>query len=331
MNMAEIKKFIVAYVKTMRPYYSFITGIAGWIGVSFYLWLKEVRYATPITNDDYLRGVIVLIILFSSWGVNQIFNDWLGLPEDRVNAPNRPMVSGELNVKWALTTSFTLMGIAAIVSYFLNPWSLIPLFAGFLLNFVYNYSKAWGIWANVVFGLMISTCTVYGFLAIGPILNEPFFTTNRYSTILLVAYMNGLMTYFTYFKDYEGDKAAGKNTFIVRHGVERAKMLGIFGSFMPTILFFALRYMNYFPFAITEHFVYCGVMTIFLQLWTAIRFYRNPVGPRAYFSNATNFRACACGQVTMIAIFNGTLALYLYSATYVFIGFLFGLHDDDKS
>jgi len=143
--------------------------------------------------------------------------------------------------------------------------------------------------------------------------------------------MNGLMTYFTYFKDYEGDKAAGKNTFIVRHGVERAKMLGIFGSFMPTILFFALRHMNYFPFAITEHFVYCGVMTIFLQLWTAVRFYRNPVGPRAYFSNATNFRACACGQVTMIAIFNGTLALYLYSATYVFIGFLFGLHDDDKS
>lgn len=140
--MAEIKKFVVAYVKTMRLYYSFITGIAGWIGVSFYFWLKEVRYATPITSDDYLRGIVVLVILFSSWGVNQIFNDWLGLPEDRVNAPHRPMVSGELNVRWALTTSLTLMGIAAIVSYHLNPWSLIPLFAGFLLNFVYNYSKA---------------------------------------------------------------------------------------------------------------------------------------------------------------------------------------------
>ena len=37
------------------------------------------------------------------------------------------------------------------------------------------------------------------------------------------------------------------------------------------------------------------------------------------------------GQVTLIALFNGTLALYLLTASYVFIGFLFDLHKDHQS
>jgi len=330
MNVADLKRFVFAYVKTMRLYYAFITGIAGWIGVSFYFYIIVRDQQRALTTLDYQKGALILTILFASWGINQVFNDWLGLPEDRINAPNRPMVTGELNVKWALTTSLTLMGIACIISWFLNPHSLIPMIAGFLLNFLYEYSKAWGLWGNVIFGLMISTCTMYGFLASGPT-PDPIFTSNRLCGLFLVALMNGLMTYFTYFKDYEGDKAAGKDTFIVRHGIDRARVVGIYGAFLPTITFFFFRWMDWFPFDYTEHFVYCGVMTIFLQIWTAVRFYNQPVGPRAYFSNATNFRACACGQVALISIFNGTLGLYLFSTTYVFIGFLFGLHDDEKS
>lgn len=49
-------------------------------------------------------------------------------------------------------------------------------------------------------------CTVFDFLAAGP-LPTPIFTSNRISGFILVAFMNGLMTFYTYFKDYEGDKA----------------------------------------------------------------------------------------------------------------------------
>ncbi|MFZ2955742.1 MAG: UbiA family prenyltransferase [Candidatus Ozemobacteraceae bacterium] len=330
MPWAKLRQFIFAYVKSMRLYYAFITGIAGWIGVSFYFYLIIRDFKREITIVDYERAVIILTILFGSWGINQIFNDWLGLPEDRINAPNRPMVSGELNIKWALTLSCSLMAISTVISYFLNPHAVIPIVLGFILNFVYNYSKAWGLWGNVIFGLMISNCTVFGFLASGPT-PTPFITSNRLCTIFLVSLMNGLMTYYTYFKDFEGDKAAGKDTFIVRHGIELARVVGIFGAFLPTISFFTFRWAGWFPFVYTEQFVYCGVMTIFLQVWTAIRFYRYPVGPKSYYSNVTNFRACACGQVTLIAMFNGTLALYLFGATYVFIGFLFDLYSDHRA
>jgi geranylgeranylglycerol-phosphate geranylgeranyltransferase len=66
-------------------------------------------------------------------------------------------------------------------------------------------------------------------------------------------------------------------------------------------------------------------------VWTAILFFRHPVGERTYFSLVTNIRACVAGQVTLIAIFNGTLALYLFAASYVFIGFLFDLHKDARA
>lgn len=331
-----VGRFVKAYIKTMRLYYAFITGITGWIGVSFYFFVKHREFAAgrwheDVTDLDWYRGIVVLTILFLSWGINQVYNDWLGIEEDKINAPHRPMVTGELNVKWALVTSYTLMGVAAVATCFMNPWALIPLIAGFLLNFVYEYSKAWGIWANVIFGIMIAMCAMYGFMAIGPTPSEHFFTTERMSGLILIAFMNGLMTYFTYFKDYEGDKAAGKDTYIVRHGIEYAKKMGIVATFMPTLIFFGLRFAGLWPFEITNEFIFCGVMTIFLQFWTAIRFYNKPMGPRAYFSNATNFRACACGQVAIIAIFNGTLALYLFNFTYIFIGFLFGLYDDPKS
>jgi hypothetical protein len=73
------------------------------------------------------------------------------------------------------------------------------------------------------------------------------------------------------------------------------------------------------------------MITIFLQLWTAALFFFHAEGERTYFNLATNIRACVAGQVTLIAIFNGTLALYLLSASYVFVGFLFDLYKDAKA
>jgi len=58
-------KFVLAYIKSMRLYYAFITGIAGWIGVSFY------NFCMP-DHFSYLRSGLILVLLFLSWGINQI-------------------------------------------------------------------------------------------------------------------------------------------------------------------------------------------------------------------------------------------------------------------
>ncbi|MCD4654777.1 UbiA family prenyltransferase [bacterium] len=319
-------RFVFAYVRSMRLYYAFITGIAGWIGVSFY------KFCMP-EHFDHIRSIIILVMLFLSWGINQIINDYLGLAEDRINAPNRPMVTGELRHVPALTTSFGLMLVVAIVSFFLNPWAVFPIIIGVFLNVLYEYAKAWSLIGNLVFGLSIAMCTVYGFLAAGP-LPDPVFTSNRICVFILVALLNGLMTYYTYFKDYVGDEATNKRTFVVKYGLTVARYAGILGAFLPTFIFFLFHYMDWLPMGdvlFKRDFIFCGVMTIFLQFWTAALFFKHPVGEGTYFGLVTNIRACVAGQATIIAIFNGTLALYLLSASYIFIGFLFNLYKDAKA
>lgn len=321
-----IKKFIWAYIKSMRLYYAFITGIAGWIGISFYQFYMPHKVS-------HIRSIIILVLLFLGWGINQIINDYFGLPEDRINAPNRPMVTGELHPQIALTISIIcLIGMIAF-SYYLNPWSILPILIGVVLNVIYEYAKAWSLWGNIIFGLSICMCTIYGFLAAGP-LPKIVFTSDRICAVILVAVLNGLMTFYTYFKDYEGDLIAGKRTFIVKYGINISRYAGIVGAFLPTILFFYFVYMNWLPIKdilYLKDFIFCGIMTIFLQLWTAILFFKYPTGEQSYYSLATNIRACVAGQITLIAIFNGTLALYLFSASYVFIGFLFNQYQDAKS
>jgi len=331
--------FLKAYIKSMRLYYSFVTGIAGWTGVSFY---QYVAHSTgPRGTSNIARTIeiptppekilVILVLLFLAWGINQIINDYLGQKEDRINAPDRPMVSGELNPQRALALSVSLMVMSFMVTWiFLEPIAIIPLAAGVLLNVLYEYAKGYGIWGNVVFGLMISMCGLFGFYASGPM--EIWMTKSRFSALFFIAIMNGLMTYYTYFKDFTGDLAAGKRTIIVTFGIEKNRYISIAASFLPSILFFIGYYvLGSFEIKLNNTFAILGILTIFLQIWTGYLYYKNPKGEMTYYSLVTNFRACTCGQTTIIAMFNPTLGIVLFLMSYVFVGFLFNLHTNIKA
>ena len=79
--------FIKAYIKSMRLYYSFITGIAGWVGVAYYEYLANLpagaREKTIEIIPSEEKKIVILVLLFLSWGINQIINDFLGLKEDK--------------------------------------------------------------------------------------------------------------------------------------------------------------------------------------------------------------------------------------------------------
>ncbi len=325
-------RFLKAYVKSMRLYYSFITGMAGWIGVAYYEFLANhpvERTIELIPTQE--KKFVILILLFLSWGINQIINDYLGLKEDRINAPDRPMVTGELNPNKAVTLSAILLIATTCITYFyLEPVAIIFIFAGVLLNIIYEFAKAYGIIANVVFGLMITMATFYGFYAAGPT-ESSFLAAHRLSGLILIWLINALMTFYTYFKDYKGDKSVGKRTVVVKYGLKKSKFLAIGSTFLPTIAFVLLKTSNMLWIEINRTFIILGSLTIFIQIWTGILYYRNPVGEKTYTSLKTNFRACACGQATIIAFFNPDLAMWLFIMSYIFVGFLFDLHGNPKS
>ena len=337
--MKQLIVFSKAYIKSMRLYYSFITGIAGWIGVAYYQHLanstgkigtsniiKTIEISTP-----FVKQIVILIFLFMAWGVNQIVNDYLGLKEDRINAPQRPMVSGRLNVKWALMLSGFFMSIMFFTTWFyLEPIALIPLVAGALLNVIYEYAKGHGVFGNITFGLMIGMCSLFGVFASGPL--DVYLTKSRYAFTFLVILINGLMTFYTYFKDYKGDKLANKKTLVVIYGLRISRVIALISSFLPVIFFLLMYYgLNLIDIEINNTFIILGIIYTFLQIWTGWLYFRHPYGAKTYFSLAANFRAAACGQATLIALFNPELSMILFIVSYIFVGFLFDLHSNSKA
>ncbi len=226
--------FMKAFFKSMRPYTFFITGIAGLIGML----LVE-------SSASFLQKSIVLILLFSSYGVNQVVNDLLGLKEDRWNAPKRPSISGELDKTKAIVLTLIIFLIGAILTFFLNPYALLIYFAGYLFNFLYEYLKGIPLIGNFWFGIMIALAPLYGALAITNLnILQIFNNSNLVYALLLVILSASTMCYFTYFKDYLGDKKENKRTVVVLLGVKDSKYFSVFMSTIPFVILFLLFYLN---------------------------------------------------------------------------------------
>lgn len=322
---------LAAYIRSMRLYYGFITGIAGWLGMSFYDYISTSDYRINEVEPSTDRKILILLMLFMSWGINQVVNDWLGLEEDRINAPERPMVTGELPVGFAISLSGILLLSGALFTwYYLEPIALIPYIAGPILNILYEKAKRYGFLGNLVFGLMIPLCTVFGFLAAGPT-QAPWFTPSRTAILAVLVCMNALMTYYTYFKDFEGDRASGIRTLIVTMGLEKSRIVALFSAPLPMILFTILYQLKFIHIELNSTFILLAILTLFLELWTGWLYFKNPEGKMTYYSLAVNFRACACGQAAMIGLFKPELAICLFLITYIMVDFLFDLHKNPRS
>lgn len=323
--------FLRAYVRSMRLYYSFITGIAGWLGVAYYEHLQRTPWLAGIEEPLGLpRKLTILAILFLSWGVNQVINDYLGLAADRINAPDRPMVNGQLHPEGALALSVGLILAAGVVTWvWLEPMAVVFLAAGVLLNILYEQMKARGLLGNLVFGLMIAMAPLYGAYACGPT-NATLLLSHRLSVLILVVVLNGLMTYYTYFKDYRGDLLTGKHTLVVRMGMQRSRQLALWLALLPAGVFLLLRWTGLHQSPLTPMFLVLGSLTVLLHMQTGWRYWKQPSGAAAYRSLRVNFQACAGGQAALIALFDPTLGAVLFVASYLLVRVLFGLHSNPR-
>lgn len=312
----------------MRPYYSFVTGIAGWLGFAYYQHLSQID-AVLYPPPSLWRSVSLLVLLFLSWGVNQIINDFLGLKEDRINAPHRPMVTGALPVGPALSLSVGLMVLSTVYAWWgLNPWAAGLIWVGAGFNVLYNFSKATGLGANLVFGLMISVSTLFGFVAAG---EAPLPFHDDFFLVLMagVALLNGLLTYYTYFKDYHGDRQTGQNTLVVQLGLERARYAALVLSLVPVTALVALKVSTNLPFSV--EFLILATLTTGLHVTTGVLFFRHPQGRRSYTSLKANFQAGVCGQAAMMALFTPWLGSLLFVVSFLAIHLLFNLHQDEEA
>jgi len=309
----ETSKFIRAYIKSMRPYLFFATGIAGWLGIAF-----------SGVEVNILRKILILALLFLSWGINQIVNDYLGIKEDRINAPLRPMVSGELNTKYALITTFIFFLLGAVISYLLNPHALIVYLIGYIFNIIYEYLKGIPLLGNIWFGILLSVCPFYGALAVSK-QNLFMVLTNKDLVFvsLFIALMFSTMTFFTYYKDFKGDKAAGKKTLVVLLSPEKAKYLNFLMAFIPYIVLSAIIYSKLWQPGSNIYFLVLNSISFILVFYTAIILFRFPSGEKTTGALKWNFSGTVLFETSFIALVNPLLAIVLFVIGFLSVYYLF--------
>ena len=155
-----MRQFLHYYLRSMRLYYCFVTGTATLAGCVAARGVKSVH----LPFWDW-RDAVVLIIGFLAWGVNQVVSDWFDRKEDALNAPHRPMVTGELAPRPALILSGSLMALFAVMAYLVSPVSLLILIVGGLLNLLYSLLKWVPVLDTLIYATAITCCTFFGLSA----------------------------------------------------------------------------------------------------------------------------------------------------------------------
>ena len=199
-----MKEFLYNYLRSMRLYYCFVSGTTTLAGVAFYHILSGKPWGW--------RDAVILSCGFFAWGINQIFNDYFDLESDRINAPCRPMAAGKLDIKKALLLSTVLMLILGGASLAVAPAALPAVIVGAVLNLLYSKLKSIPVVNCLVYGASLSCCAWFGYAGLCGTNWEKAFSPDALIVSLLVLPIHVFMCSISYYKDKEGDRAAGVRT-----------------------------------------------------------------------------------------------------------------------
>jgi len=304
---------INAYIKSMRPYTFFVTGTAGILG----LLLVE-------NQGGIWRNILILALLFTSYGINQVINDLLGSKEDKYNAPLRPLVSGEISRKTTILITFSLFLAGGIATYFLNPYALILYFSAYFMNIIYEGLKGIPFLGNVWFGFMIALAPLYGALAST---NLSLLNILRYPNLIcftiLVAASSSALCYYTYFKDYEGDKKAGKKTIIVALGLEQVKYLNFPTSILPFLLTWGFLHFGLLNFEVNYIFLSLMLIAFSFCLYSAFFSFKNLDKDKKALE--LNFECTPLFLSSLIALLEPIIGIFLFIFSFVAIKIFYWL------
>ena len=198
------ENFLSLYLRSARLYYCFVSGATTLAGIAFYRYGDNRAWGW--------RECLILFCGFAAWGINQIFNDYFDLESDRINAPSRPMASGKLAVKPALCLSSVLMLLMGAAVLAFAPAALPAVAAGAVLNLLYSKLKFIPFVNCLLYAAALSCCAWFGFAGMCGTNWERALSISSLLISATVFPMHFFMCSFSYYKDKEGDRAAGVRT-----------------------------------------------------------------------------------------------------------------------
>ncbi len=199
--------FARAYVTTMRPYLLFVSGFTGLLGLAL---------TVPLPLGPALA---VATAFFLAYGFGQALTDCFQTDTDRLSAPYRPLVRGEVRRRDVLAVSLAGLGVCGIVliaCHRLNAVLALADVAG--LATYTSFKRRWwgGPWYNA---WIVALLVAMGFAAGSGLAERPLRWRPELGWALALSffsYANFVLA--GYFKDVAADRATGYRTIPVVHG-----------------------------------------------------------------------------------------------------------------
>ena len=199
-------KKLLAHIKIMRPLNLAIGAFAVIITASI---LKQI--------DQISVWFTALIVVVCSNAAANTINDYFDLETDRINRPNRPLVTGDVKPQTALFLAIILFIIGAILAF------TLPLTATFiavvialpLMVFYSSWFKGLPLVGNFIISLIIGLTFLFAGAAL----------QNMKTMIIPALLAFGLTIVRELIKDIsdvEGDHRAKLKTFPIKVGVKKA-------------------------------------------------------------------------------------------------------------
>ncbi len=114
---------------------------------------------------NVLLAAISVVLVSSSANA---WNDYLDIEIDRINQPNRPLPSGQVNLRTAKIFSFVTAGLALLLAATINLPSFLIALASVVILYVYSWRlKSTVLMGNATIALISGLSAVYGAVAAG--------------------------------------------------------------------------------------------------------------------------------------------------------------------
>ena len=217
-----MKEKIIAAFKIIRPINAIITFVS-MIVTAF------------ICSPEEIAWFSVLLASFAAaftLSAGNIINDIYDLGIDKVNRPERPLPSGKISKNSALILYFLLIAASLILSWFINLYAfMIVIIANILLVIYSKFLKRVLLVGNILIALLTGLVFIFGGVAV----------RNPSAAIIpaLFAFLiNFIREVVKDMQDVDGDKNAGVNTFPIRYGFQKSKILILLITF--TLLLYTL-------------------------------------------------------------------------------------------
>ena len=190
--------------------------------VNFIITFLSVIVATAICIDGEYQFYKIILAAFSAsltLSAGNIINDIKDIEIDKVNHPERPLITGKITVSQAKAEYVSLTFIALLLSFFINlPAFVIALSATVLLLLYSYYFKMVPILGNLIVSILTGMVFIYGGVAV----------SNPLAAIIPAIFaflINLIREVVKDMQDVEGDLKQGVITFPGKFGFSSSKLL----------------------------------------------------------------------------------------------------------